>query len=88
VNPNDKLASDFKAMKRDPTLPQTDVVLSMDVSENVSRAGNPVMRVDWKTPYRQFSIWLQPQGRHPKGRREWEAYQAAIDTFRKMHKEH
>lgn len=77
VDPNEKLAADFKAMKRDPTQPQTDEVLSMAVKEGVSRAGNRTVRVDWVTPFRQFSTWLQPDGSHPRARKEWDAFVSA-----------
>lgn len=74
VNPNDRLVAEFKALKRDPTQPQTDEVISMAVKEGVSRAGNRTVRVDWVTPYRQFSTWLQPDGTHPRARKEWAAF--------------
>lgn len=67
VNPNDRLASEFKAMKRDPTRPQTDKVQSFEVREGMSRNGNETIRIDFVTPYRQFSIWLM---KHPKGSKQ------------------
>lgn len=63
VDPNQKLVAEFRSMKRDPTRPQTDKVLSFDVREGMSRNGNETIRVDFVTPYRQFSIWML---RHPK----------------------
>lgn len=77
VDPNDKLAADFKALKRDPSRPQTDAVLSMDCKEGISKRGNPTLRVDWVTPYRQFSTWFQPQASHSKGAREYAAFMAS-----------
>ena len=59
VNPNDKLRAEFKALKRDPTQWQTDEVISMDVKPGVSRAGNPTLRIEWVTPWRQFTTWLR-----------------------------
>lgn len=79
VNPNDKLVADFKALKRDPTQPQTDIVLSMEAKEGVSRAGNRTIRVDWTTPHRNFSTWFQPDGRHARAVKEWQAYYAATE---------
>lgn len=80
VDPNERLIADFRALKRDPTQPQTDAVLSMQVVEGMSRAGNRTVRTDWKTPYRQFSIWFQPDGRHPRARKEWNMFVAATGS--------
>jgi DNA repair protein RadD len=76
VDPNERLVAEFKALKRDPSHPQTDRVLSMNCKEGVSRAGNRTLRVDWVTPYRQFSTWFQPDGTHPRAVREWKQFQA------------
>lgn len=77
VNPNDKLVADFKALKRDPSRLQTDKVLSMECKPGVSKAGNPTLRVDWVTPYRQFWTWFQTEATHHKGRAEYAKFQAA-----------
>lgn len=77
VDPNEKLAADFKAMKRDPTTPQTDEVLSMEVKEGVSQRGNKTVRADWKTPYRQFSIWYTPESQSRKAQDQWARFAAA-----------
>jgi DNA repair protein RadD len=77
VDPNEKLAADFKAMKRDPTTPQTDEVLSMEVKEGVSQRGNRTVRADWKTPYRQFSIWYTPESQSRKAQDQWARFAAA-----------
>lgn len=77
VDPNEKLAGEFRALKRDPTQAQTDKVLSMTVSEGVSARGNKTLRVDYVTPYRSFSIWYQPEATHTKGMREWAMYEEA-----------
>lgn len=77
VDPNGKLRQDFRALKRDPTRPQTDEVLRMKCSPGVSRAGNPTLRVEWVTPYRQFTIWLMPQGTHTKAMRDWRMFSGA-----------
>lgn len=76
VDPNEKLAIDFKALKRDPTQLQTDEVISMDVREGVSQRGNATVRADWKTPYRQFSTWFQKEAKHTKARKEYERFRA------------
>jgi DNA repair protein RadD len=57
VDPNEKLRAEFKALKRDPTRMQTDNVLEWTKCPGISRAGNEVLRVDYVTEYRTFSIW-------------------------------
>lgn len=79
VDPNDRLIADFKALKKDPTIPQTDEVVSMAIKESISQRGNRTMRVDWVTPYRQFTSWLQPEGNHPRARKEWIAFNEATN---------
>jgi len=74
VDPNEKLVADFKAMKRDPTKAQTDKVVMMSAKPGVSQKGNPTLRVDWVTPYRQFSTWFQPQATHPRAYREYSEF--------------
>lgn len=66
VDPGEKLRIDFKAMKKDPTQVQTDIVISMDAKPGVSRAGNRTIRVEWVTPYRQFTTWFTPEAKHPR----------------------
>lgn len=77
VDPNEKLISDFKAFKRDPHQPQTDVVKSMTCSENISQKGNKTLRVVWVTEFRQFSIWLLPES---KGRKQQSDYAKFMDA--------
>lgn len=76
VDPNEKLVADFKALKRDPTKLQTDRVLSMSCAPGISRSGNKTMRVEWVTPYRQFTIWLMPEAPHTRGKAQWQAFDA------------
>ena len=66
VNPNDKIIADFKAMKKDPTQPQTDRVLTVDVRESMSQRGNETIRLDFVTPYRQFSVWMLKEPKNSK----------------------
>ena len=66
IDPNAKLAVEFRALKRSPYNRQCDEVLKCDVRETVSQSGKPIKRVDFVTPYRSFSIWLQLDPRHPR----------------------
>lgn len=77
VDPNDKLIADFKALKKDPSKPQTDKVVTMTVKEGISQRGNKTVRVDWVTPYRQFSTWFQPQATHSRAMAEHARFVAA-----------
>ena len=70
VDPNQKLIADFRAMKKDPTQVQTDEVLSMSCAPGISRAGNKTLRVEFVTPYRQFSVWFQPEATFSKAQKE------------------
>lgn len=79
IDPNEKLAADFAAHKKNPYDPQTDRVLSMNIREGVSQRGNATVRADWKTPHRQFSVWFQKEAKHPQARRDWERFQAATE---------
>ena len=58
INPNEKLIADFKQHKKDPTLMQTDKVVSMIASPTISKAGNECLKVDFITEYRAFSMWF------------------------------
>lgn len=79
IDPNEKLAIEFAAMKRDPTRLQTDAVISMECKPGVSAKGNETLRVEFMTPYRQFTIWLRPQAEDYRGKAEWDVFMAATN---------
>ena len=74
VDPNTRLRGEFRAMKRDPTRQQTDKVVSMVAKPGVSAKGNKTMRIEWVTPYRQFTVWLLPEAKHQRGIVQWDAW--------------
>lgn len=80
INPNDKLQADFKALNRDPTKLQTDKVLSMVARDGVSSKGNRTVRVDFVTPYRQFSVWFTPDSNAMIAQRKWARFQDAMQN--------
>ena len=80
VDPNEKLLGDFRALKRDPSRLQCDEVLGMETRPGISQRGNKTLRVDFTTPYRSFSIWLQPEGTHSRAIRDYAAFQAATNN--------
>ena len=76
VDPNERLVGEFVARKKDPSQPQTDRVLSYDVRESVSQRGNATIRIDFVTPYRQFSVWIMANPKNAKQAADlarWEA---------------
>lgn len=77
VDPNEKLAAEFKAMKRDPTQPQTDIILSAEFREGISQRGNRTVRADWRTPHRHFSTWHRPEAKDRAGRDDWQRFAIA-----------
>ena len=72
IDPNEKLRIDFQAFKKDPYQIQTDEVLDMTTVPSVSKNGNEVYRVQFVTPYRNFTVWIHKE---PK-------YQSAIAITR------
>ena len=77
VNPNDKLIIDFKALKKDPCQKQTDKVLSLVASPNISRAGNRTVKVVIVTEYRQFTVWFRPDAKDARGQAEYQMFERA-----------
>lgn len=78
VDPNEKLKLDFKALKKDPTVRQTDKVLAWNCKPTVSRAGRPMIKCDVTTPYRTFSFWIPEKPTWSKGLQE----RALFDSLR------
>lgn len=83
VDPGKNLIAEFRALKKDPTRPQTDEVLSMESKPGVSRQGNVTIRVDFVTPFRQFSVWFMPEGRSNRQRVDYERFKAATASGRR-----
>ena len=75
VDPNEKLVQDFKKKKKDPHIKQTDKVLSITETEGISRNHNRTIRLDIKTPYRSFEVWLMPDSEFSKPRKKWDTYE-------------
>jgi len=74
VDPNEKLVMEFKALKRDPYRLQTDKVISMTCNVGVSQSGNKTIRIGFVTPYRQFTTWVMPEGKHNQAMRDYDAW--------------
>lgn len=65
VDPNKKLKMEFRALKKDPSKIQTDEVVSWTVAHSVSKKGAAMVRVDYVTPYRKFSIYYFKESKWP-----------------------
>lgn len=74
IDPAKKLIGEFRALKRDPYQLQCDKIISMEAKPSVSRSGNSVIRVDFVTEHRHFSIYLMPEGRTPAKQMEYDLY--------------
>mgnify|MGYP000978863426 CR=1 FL=1 len=59
INPNDKLIAEFRARKRDPYQLQCDKVLSWNQIKTLSQSGNEVLKIEYTTEYRSFTVWHQ-----------------------------
>lgn len=59
IDPNKKLIADFRARKRDPYQIQCDKVLSWSQLKTLSQSGNEVLKVEYTTEYRSFTVWYQ-----------------------------
>ena len=78
VDPNERLSIEFKRLKRDPSKPQTDEIISIKTQDGISRNGNKTIRADIVTPYRSFSIWFSPESAGWKQRAELETFKAVM----------
>lgn len=61
VDPNEKLVSDFLKMKNDPFAKSTDSVQGWQINRHTSMRGNQVLRVAYKTEYRDFTVFYTPK---------------------------
>lgn len=70
VDPNEKLIMDFRAMKKDPHIKQTDVVLSWNPIDSISQKGHETWRIEVRTTHRHFTFWIQKNPMSEKGLRD------------------
>lgn len=75
IDPNEKLQIEFRALKRSPYNRQCDDVVAFEERDTVSGSGNEVTRLDFKTPYRSFSVWVQKNPKSQFAMRALEMYQ-------------
>ena len=70
VDPNEKLIMDFRAMKKDPHIKQTDVVLEWAPIDSISQKGRETWRIEVRTTHRHFTFWIQKDPQNEKGLRD------------------
>lgn len=80
INPNDRLVLQFKALKKDPYTPQTDIVLSLATEDRISQNGNAIIAASWVTPYRSFKTYHQKDATFFKGQQDYKRFQDATRT--------
>ena len=78
IDPNEKLQRDFIRVKKDPYAISTDRVVAWSAHPHTSRSGKPVVRCEYQTEYRSFSIYYTPGARHPNAVRAWESLSRAV----------
>jgi DNA repair protein RadD len=61
IDPNEKLALEFKRLKRNPREMQCDEVIGWEVRDTVSRNGNEMKRYDITVERRSFSVWIMQE---------------------------
>lgn len=66
INPNDKLIALHYKHKKNPLILQCDELLDMTSHRRLSKAGNDILVVDFKTPTRQFTVYY-----HPASTNQW-----------------
>lgn len=58
VNVGDKLRAEFRSMVRSPHNRQCNTIEEIDWNDSVTQSGKECIRVNIKTPYRRFTIWV------------------------------
>lgn len=81
IDPNEKLRIEFKRQKRDATQMQCDEVLSMKCKPSISNQGNPQYIIEFETPYRQFTVYMQHKSEHHARQAEWARFMAATNNM-------
>lgn len=79
VDPNDKLRLEFKAKKKDPTIKQTDNVITWSKRNHLSRSGKETWKIDVVTEYRSFSYWVMKQPNTSYGQKDLAALEQLGD---------
>lgn len=83
VDPNEKLRIQFKAAKKDPERIQTDELLSLDLLDHVTQKGQSWKKAIIKTPYRSFTVYINPKSREMDKFNDAKEMKTETVTYRK-----
>lgn len=78
VDPNAKLVIEFTKIKKDPYAKSTDKVLKWSATSSISQKGNEVLRCEYKTEYRKFTVWYNPSSTSSQAVHAWESINKAV----------
>ncbi len=78
VDPNEKLRQEFTRIKKDPYEKSTDKVLQWSATSSLSLAGNEVLRCDYRTEYRKFTVWYNPSSKARDAVNAWSSLNEAV----------
>ncbi len=78
IDPNQKLAEEFKKFKSDPYQKTSDKVLGWMCKGWHTQKGNYTLKVDFTTEYRTFSIWLTPDTSNVRQLNMWNDFSQAV----------
>lgn len=84
VNPNEKLVSEFRALKRDPTQRQTDKVVDWTYTKGLSQRGAVQYRINWQTEFRSFTQWVAAEPSSQFQQMEHDKLMAATDRMTRV----
>ncbi len=62
IDPNERLIIEYRKMRKDPHIKQTEHVLSWSQKKTLSSKGNECLQVNYVTEHRNIMIWYQPKG--------------------------
>lgn len=78
IDPNEKLAMDFKRIKQDPYSLTSDKVIGWNCKEWHSQRGAYMLKVDYTTEFRTFSAWYAAQTGKTFQERQWASLSQAV----------
>jgi DNA repair protein RadD len=78
VDPGAKLVVEYKRIKKSPSIPTSDKVLSWRVQKWVSKKGNESVRIDWVTECSKFSIWYSSDSSASQSQADWDKLNRSV----------
>lgn len=77
IDPNEKLAVEFKALKRDPKQVQCDRVVGFSAGPTITGRGKEMIKATFDTEHRTFTIWIDPSSPVSARQGEYHRYMKA-----------